>query len=747
MPAQMAAKVADFIEAITQETAQERVSITFHGGEPLLAPYHLWEELLDNLQLRLKGRKTRLNLQSNLWALDDQFAALFKRHNVSIGTSLDGPEEICDKTRGKGYWARTMKGILKAREYGHNVDGIATITRETAGKIMEIADFYLNNQLSMVLHAAIDGFDRKASTFALSSAQYSSSLRALFPWYLKNRKNISVSTIDYFCRAFVNNDPEVCTFKDCLGMFLAIGPTGEIYHCQRFCGKEEFSLGNVSNRPSLSDIYNHSNAQKILHRQEMVAERCKECPYYQVCKGGCYYNALASGDGVIDHLCDAYKQTFAYVQERLIEEMSMPENIDAIAARPPREGEHLLLRKGQHISLAAKRHPSRVANTARSILAIHELAKTGDPDLSAQNLFEQRICGEQSLTRELLRQISQNLYQHQPCLNNIYVHITSWCNLHCSHCYTPSNGSRAEIDVATIERLLQEAANCGFRQFIVTGGEPLTYSQLEQLLVIFASNRNRGMNIVLRTNLTIDISDALLRSIALAFDQVVPSVDGNEQTHNQRRGEGTYRRLVENMERYQRIAASQSGSGELSVACVMRSDDINGEPGQSVRELAERLEVRRIRFRPLLPLGRAAQWDEPLMCEGLLQHISPDEMLESDFQPLTSCGLGQNLHVESDGNAFPCYALLQPHTLIGNVNTHELKALLASEAFMCLARSTVDTISKCKECQYRYLCGGSCRAWGNEETQRDINAAPPRCTHLMQRAENLVNEARKFLLS
>jgi uncharacterized protein len=226
---------------------------------------------------------------------------------------------------------------------------------------------------------------------------------------------------------------------------------------------------------------------------------------------------------------------------------------------------------------------------------------------------------------------------------------------------------------------------------------------------------------------------------------VVVSVDGSEQTHDARRGAGSYENMTDNLERYVLVAASVPNAAELSLACVMAADDINGEPGQSVKSLGERLSVRRIRFRPLLPLGRASHLEAPVMCEGLAQHVSSEDMLKSTFRPLTTCGIGQNLFVRPDGGAYPCYAWCSEHTFIGDVFTDGLAVVLASPGFARLLDCSVDTIEKCRECEYRYLCGGACRARGNQAVL-DVNAAPPQCDHLRQRAQKLVGAAREYVL-
>ena len=73
--------------------------------------------------------------------------------------------------------------------------------------------------------------------------------------------------------------------------------------------------------------------------------------------------------------------------------------------------------------------------------------------------------------------------------------------------------------------------------------------------------------------------DTLLTQLAESFDQVVVSVDGNETTHDARRGKGQYSIVISNIERYMKLKENVSSPGELSIGCTMNSVDINGEPG------------------------------------------------------------------------------------------------------------------------------------------------------------------------
>jgi uncharacterized protein len=770
MDERTAKQAAAFIHNIAQQTEAKKITITFHGGEPLLAPLAVWEVLLGSIEERLRGYQLQLGLQSNLWQLDDCFIELFAKHQLSIGTSLDGPEQLCDLNRGQGYFARTTAAMQRARDAGFAVSAIATMTRQTLLQATTVADYFCDQGTPMVLHGALAALDKSNSDFALSADEYAQLVIGLYPWYLENRKLIQIETLDHYLRGIVYGNPGVCTLCDCWGMFLAIAPNGDISSCQRLAGKEQFCLGNVFDSTTLEELAASPAAQRLMQRQQEVARRCAGCGFYSICKGGCYYNALTTEDGQIDPWCDAYKQIYGFVQDKVIAEMGSGENIAAVAARQPDDDGHPLLRKGAYISLSAKPHPSQIAANARRVCAIHQLGRTNDPAAAARSLFEQRICGDVRQTQGLLEQMQQGMERQHVSLNNCYVHVTFDCNLRCSHCYANGGGGavggdgevsgsgsrpgeeRGEMPAERFSQLIGQAKVSGFRQIVVTGGEPLVHTQRQQLLSACAelkgsadSGRGRS-NLVLRTNLTGDLGQELLVALAQSFDQVVVSVDGTPQSHDARRGVGNYQNMLANLEQYVRIAADIPQAAELSLAAILSVQDIAGEPGQSVRRLGRDLGVKRLRFRPLLPIGRAAQLDEPVICEGLMQHVAPEEQLKAEFRPLTSCGIGQNVFIKPDGAAHPCYAWCGVHTYLGNVFADGLESLLGSARFQQLRDCSVDTIAQCRDCEYRYLCGGACRAWGNQDSL-DLNAAPPSCAHLKQRAQRLVQAAQDFLRS
>ena len=813
MDVRTAEETVGFIHRIAQELDLPGISVIFHGGEPLLAPYEVWETLLEGLSDPSGGIPVSFHVQSNLWRLDDRFLELFRKYRVSIGTSIDGPEELCDLNRGEGYFRRTMNSIKKARDAGQKTGAIVTLTKQTRPYAEEILRFFRDQRINPVLHAAVKelknekearageeteeetrertreetGETTRAETgertreetgettregtgertreekgettregtgerteeitedlFSLTAEEYADTVISLFPWYVRNRKYFSVPTLDHYCGAVVKGAAGVCTMQDCLGMFLAISPTGDITTCQRMTGREEFRIGNIFDRPKMADLMRSPAWKRLENRQQQVDARCGSCRWIDVCRGGCYYNALAAGDGVIDPLCGATKRIYDFLQDRVIGEIGSEENIAAMNRRPAKKDENPLLRDGPYISLSVDPHPSAIAENARRILAAYSLGKFSDLDAAAGYLVYSRFSGDIPSTRKALAAMDRSLHRETSALNNCYIHTTFRCNLRCWHCYASAGERTEEMAVTDMEKLARQALAMKFRQLVITGGEPLFHREREDLIALCGRLRGRGSNIVLRTNLTGNFSDAELCRIAEAFDQVVVSIDGNEETHDLRRGKGTYANAAANCRRYAEAAERIKGAGELSLACVMSADDIKGDSGQSVRRLGQQLGVRRVRFRPLLPLGRAAESDEPPFSECINQHEPVEEILRMPFKPMMNCGIGQNVYICPDGKAYPCYAWQTELSYLGNVLEEGLFQVLSGQKFTRLRGCTVETIKKCRDCQLRFLCGGACRAWGNRE-ETDPNTAPPECGHLQRRARDLIAAAEKYL--
>ena len=718
------------------------VEITFHGGEPLAPGIGFYYKALPLLRKGLASNEVRFGVQSNLWLLTDELCKLFCEYGVSVGTSLDGPEEINDAQRGRGYFQRTMAGIERARAHGLNVGCICTFTAQSAPHAQEVFDFFLSQGLDFSIHAALPALGKKTAPWVLSPEQAGPLLIRLFEQYVENLERIYISTLNAICRSLSARKGGICTFGDCLGNYLAVDPEGWIYPCQRLAGLPAYRLGNVHDCPTRDDLAKAPAWQAFRKREECIAEVCDGCPHIDICRGGCPYNALVAcngrtGDLPRDPYCQAYRQVLDYISEKALAEVFSKENLEEVIKKGP-SGRHGLLRKGRVLKLVrGGPHPQKLQSQARRTVAAVALAVCKTVEEAVERLKRAGLVTRPEVARQSLESLWKRLEVPDDRLLNAYLHVTYTCNLNCTHCYALAAPFRSEaMPVNDILQLVEEAACQGFAKIVLTGGEPLLHPKCEALLEGLASLRQkiRPAQTVLRTNLACSLTNRILERLACSTDQIVVSLDGDESAHDARRGVGTYQRTIANLKRL--IAAKPSAL--ISIAATLTADEANGQEGEAVRALGEELGLL-VRFKPVLPLGRAAQNPLPMDSYTSLEEEG-SERLACYPKFAATCGLGMNLYIAPDGDCYPCYALMGACHRMGNILIDGLAAVLARNR--SFRRITVDSNQGCRYCALRYLCGGFCRAWGKSD---DPNAPPGDCTPLHQRARSLLMAALEAL--
>lgn len=304
---------------------EDSVTFTFHGGEPLLAGADFYREALPMLAEGVKPKKVAFAIQTNLWKMTDEIAEIFAEYDIPIGSSLDGPKELNDFQRGEGYFEKTMRGYRIAQEHGLSVRLITTFTSYSEKYREEIFNFYLENGWILKFHPALPSLrGDEPEKWALDPEEYGRLLIYLLDKYLENMDRIEVMNIDHLCKGVFSGKGAVCTFVDCMGDVLAVGPDGDIYPCYRFVGMPEYVMGNVYDRPGIEELA-QSDAWKLMFAyKEYVDQHCKDCAHTDYYRGGCPYNAITPTGGEIkgvDPHCISYKMIFDEITERVNNEM------------------------------------------------------------------------------------------------------------------------------------------------------------------------------------------------------------------------------------------------------------------------------------------------------------------------------------------------------------------------------------------------------------------------------------------
>lgn len=89
----------------------------------------------------------------------------------------------------------------------------------------------------------------------------------------------------------------------------------------------------------------------------------------------------------------------------------------------------------------------------------------------------------------------------------------------------------------------------------------------------------------------------------------------------------------------------------------------------------------------------------------------------------------ENLHIENNGEMYPCTGFIDPKFILGNIlNDDLLNIWNYSDVLQEFRDLTVDKIEGCSTCKLRNYCGGGCRAIAYSYT-KNIKSPFPLCIY------------------
>ena len=128
---------AIFKTILTSPFVQHDFTVCWHAGEPLAVPISFYEsafQLIEESSKKFNTKSHRIwqSIQTNGTLINQKWCDLFKKHDVLVGVSLDGPDFIHDTHRqtrkGTGSHKSTMRGISLLQKNDISVHIIAVIT-------------------------------------------------------------------------------------------------------------------------------------------------------------------------------------------------------------------------------------------------------------------------------------------------------------------------------------------------------------------------------------------------------------------------------------------------------------------------------------------------------------------------------------------------------------------------------------------------------------------------------------------
>ena len=302
MSSRVVESLLDFIEK--QATELDEVSISWYGGEPLLA-FDIIEDITESVQDLAKEYNFAFTCDgviTNGYLLDekktDRLVAM-KAGQVQI--TLDGPSYLHNKKRPLKNGKESFDTIIKNIQYACeripvvvriNLDN--TFTTEMIHELLnELTAAGLKNKVA-VYFGQLEPATTTCSNISEScyeSKAFSETEISFYRILLEHGYYIQKlpHPIMTFCFAQLSNS------------FL-VDHEGEMYRCFNYAGDKARSIGNIANPVN----YEHPEFNHLFAFDPFENKNCRACTILPICMGSCP-SRRADRDIIEEEICDSWK--------------------------------------------------------------------------------------------------------------------------------------------------------------------------------------------------------------------------------------------------------------------------------------------------------------------------------------------------------------------------------------------------------------------------------------------------------
>lgn len=276
-------------------------------------------------------------------------------------------------------------------------------------------------------------------------------------------------------------------------------------------------------------------------------------------------------------------------------------------------------------------------------------------------------------------------------ISEVYLHLTQMCNLRCSYCYNALNlNKKDKLTTKLIYDIIDKLSEIGVKKIILTGGEPLLRKDIIQIVSYI---KNTGIYVELLTN---GVYLSAKSEILDFVDNIIVSLDTLEEDINQRKGL-VINELIESL-----ISISPKYKKKIAIRAVISVHNQNC--WKDVEKFANEFG-----FAFITTIFIPNNATEFQLLPDFDKTKKNTELM--NFGGSICGGCYKIIAIDSNGDIFPCQTLVQEEYKLTNILNdnwyNELKNAKLTKQFL---DRTVLSINICKSCNYKYLCGGGCRA-------------------------------------
>jgi His-Xaa-Ser system radical SAM maturase HxsB len=319
------------------QTPSKGVHVEFQGGDALLnldmVKYIVRESKEMN---KVFNKILKHTMVTNLNQMDHSTIEWCAKEDVSICTSLDGPESIHNKHRkketGEGTYETVTSWIKKAKkEYDINISALMVTTKESLPYHREIIDEYVAAGANAIqikhmskLGCAFSSWDDQGYTAEDFLEFWKKSMKYIIEL---NKKGVDIKErfATILLRKLLNKrDAGFLDLRSPCGAVIGqitYDYNGDIYSCDEGRNYDIFKLGNVK-EDKYAEIFNKNKTKSIISstiNENFLCENCVYKPYCGVCP---VLNYAEEGNILpklaINNNCKIFKAQFDYIFDKML---------------------------------------------------------------------------------------------------------------------------------------------------------------------------------------------------------------------------------------------------------------------------------------------------------------------------------------------------------------------------------------------------------------------------------------------
>lgn len=319
----------DLMLKIARESGIKNDYYVLFGGEPLLLPKKDLEIIFKE-SYELNGGTS---IQTNGSLIEDEHIELFKKYNVHVGVSIDGPNDLNDlrvsKQKNKStreLTEATINNLLKLVRNNISCGVIITVhklngTKEKLPRLLNFISWLGNIGIRGGNIHMLEVDSKEASEYFLTTEENTWAFLELAKFFDRpENKDLEFHPFVEMELLMRSDDSKShCIWNSCdpmnTGAVYGIEGNGQLSNCG-MVNKEGIEWTKADDRSFIRDL--------VLYQTPQDKGGCKDCPFFVLCNGYCTGAAIDNDWRNRTYHCNTVKAVFQYYEEKIEKEGGVP---------------------------------------------------------------------------------------------------------------------------------------------------------------------------------------------------------------------------------------------------------------------------------------------------------------------------------------------------------------------------------------------------------------------------------------